>query len=189
MSIERLQRFSDTATAPWVQALGVRVTAAEPGDVTFDLEVRAEQVHTGGVLCGQAIMAASSRPDLVEAVIATAPAAHGESQRPNNLGAGLDDFRRLLAGLPAEAPRLLVALFEGDGYDPDPERRALMLEATARERPAPLLVLWPRGEGRGHAGVGDWRFTRAMGGCVLTLVQAPAAAAPRGLRREPCGGG
>ncbi len=137
----------------------------------------------------QAIMAAAENPDLVRAVIATAPAAHGESGRPNNHGAALDDFRRLLAGLPAAAPRLLVALFDGDDYDPDPERRAVVVETLARDRAAPSLVLWPQQEIRGHNDVGDWRFTRLFGGCVLTLVQAPEAAAPRGLRRAPCGGG
>jgi pimeloyl-ACP methyl ester carboxylesterase len=137
----------------------------------------------------QAIMAAAERPDLVEAVIAIAPAAHGEAQRPNNHAAALEDFRRVLAGLPAEAPRLLVALFDQDDFDPSPEERAALLEALARDRPAPLLALWPRSGIRGHTGIADWRFTRFYGGCVLTLVQAPAAAAPRGLRREPCGGG
>ncbi|MBK1659477.1 alpha/beta hydrolase [Paracraurococcus ruber] len=136
----------------------------------------------------QAIMAASERPDLVDAVIATAPAAHGEWQRGNALGAALDDFRRLLAGLP-EGPRLAVALFEGDDYDPDPERRAALLEARALERRAPTLALWPQAPPRGHAGGSDLRFTLAYAGCLLSLVQAPDPAAPRGLRRLPCGGG
>ncbi len=145
----------------------------------------------------QAIMAAAERPELVEAVIATAPAAHGEAETANNLGAALDDFRRVVAGLPGQRPRLLVALFEGDDFDPDPEQRALWLESLARDREAPLLVLWPPGGDprtgaggiRGHRGAADWRFTRLFAGCVLTLVQAPEPAAPRGLRRAPCGGG
>ncbi|MBL6457544.1 hypothetical protein JMJ55_19610 [Belnapia sp. T6] len=141
----------------------------------------------------QAIMAASARPELVEAVIATAPAAHGEASRANNLLAGIDDFRRLLAGLPARGPRLAVALFEGDDFDPDPERRAGLVEDAAATRPAPLLVLWPAGAEpapiRGHGGAADPRFTMLYGACLLTLVQAPEAAAPRGLRRAPCGGG
>ncbi len=137
----------------------------------------------------QAVMAASEQPELVEAVIAAAPAAHGETRRPNNHGAALEDFRRLLAGLPPGGPRALLVLFDGDEFDADPERRAAMVEALARDRPAPLLALWPQQGIAGHAGVADWRFTRLYGGCVLTLVQAPAAAAPRGLRRDPCGGG
>lgn len=137
----------------------------------------------------QALMAASERPEGVQAVIAAAPGAHGEAERPNNLPAALEDFRRLIAGLGAEAPRLLVALFEGDAFDPDPAARAAAIEALARDRAAPTLVLWPAQDIGGHAGIADWRFTRLFGGCVLTLVQAPEAAAPRGLRRAPCGGG
>jgi pimeloyl-ACP methyl ester carboxylesterase len=137
----------------------------------------------------QAILAGSETPALVEAVIATAPAAHGEAGRGNNLGAAIDDFRRLLAGLPAEGPRLLVALFDGDDFDPDPERRAAMLEALAAQRPAPLLALWPQQGIRGHRGAADPRFAQFFAGCVVSLVQAPPAAAPRGLRRTPCGGG
>jgi pimeloyl-ACP methyl ester carboxylesterase len=152
------------------------------------------QVVLGGQSRGgwQAIMAAAERPELVHAVLATAPAAHGDSQRPNNHGAALDDFRRLLAGLPARGgPRLLVALFDEDPFDPDPERRAALLEALARERSAPTLALWPQATPpiRGHNGLAETAFTRLYGACVLTLVQAPEAAAPRGLRRAPCGGG
>jgi pimeloyl-ACP methyl ester carboxylesterase len=152
------------------------------------------QVVLGGQSRGgwQAIMAAAERPELVHAVLATAPAAHGEAQRPNNHGAALDDFRRLLAGLPVQGgPRLLVALFDEDPFDPDPERRAALLEALARERGAPTLALWPQAAPpiRGHNGLYEPAFTRLYGACVLTLVQAPEAAAPRGLRRAPCGGG
>ena len=148
----------------------------------------------------QAIMAASARPELVDAVIAMAPAAHGEANRANNLLAGLDDFRRLLAGLPP-GPRLAVALFDGDDFDPDPERRARMVEELSRDRAAPTLALWPQAPGqgaggqpqpqslRGHGAAYDLRFTLLYGACLLTLVQGPEAAAPRGVRRAACGGG
>ena len=137
----------------------------------------------------QAIMAASERPELVDAVIATAPAAHGEATRPNNLGAAMDDFQRLLAGLPEARPRLAVVFFEGDEYDPDPERRGALLEAKAKARVAPTLALWPEAPLRGHGAANDLRFTVQFAGCLLGLVQAPEAAAPRGLRRAACGGG
>ncbi len=142
----------------------------------------------------QAIMAASARPDWVDAVIATAPAAHGEASRANSLVSGLEDFRRLLAGLPAGGPRLAVAVFDGDDFDPDPEARAKLLDDASRTRRAPVLALWPSGPQpaapiRGHGGGTDWRFTALYGACLLTLVEAPDAAAPRGLRRTPCGGG
>lgn len=138
----------------------------------------------------QSIMAASERPDAVHAVLAMAPAAHGEAARPNNnLGAARDDFRRLLAGLPATGPRLAVAVFADDPYDPDPAGRAAMVAELAGHRSAPTLALFPEPPIVGHSGGNDWRFTRGQGPCLLTLVQGPPAAAPRGLRRNPCGGG
>lgn len=44
--------------APMVQHLGFVATEASRGDVTFALPVTPTLVHAGGVLCGQAIMAA-----------------------------------------------------------------------------------------------------------------------------------
>lgn len=137
----------------------------------------------------QALLAGAEQPEGVEAVIATAPAAHGESEKPNTLGTALEDFRRLIAGLPAQGPRVLVALFDADPFAPDVDQRAAILAEAALDRPSPLLALWPSNGIQGHGGGSDWRFTRFFGACVLTLVQAPAAGAPRGLRRDPCGGG
>lgn len=54
---EQLTDYIAAGAAPWVTELGFRVVAAEPGDVTFELDVRPAQVHIGNVLCGQAIMA------------------------------------------------------------------------------------------------------------------------------------
>lgn len=149
------------------------------------------QIILGGQSRGgwQAMLAAAQVPGQVAAVIATAPAAHGEAEHGNTLAAGLEDFRRLLAGLPNAGPRLAVALFDGDGFDPAPAERAAMLDALAGTRAAPTLVLWPDQDIRGHNGAGDWRFPRRFGACLLGLVAAPEAAAPRGLRRLPCGGG
>jgi len=56
--VEHVAEYIATGAAAWVVDLGFRVTAAEPGDVTFELDVRPPQVHGGDVWCGQAIMAA-----------------------------------------------------------------------------------------------------------------------------------
>lgn len=135
----------------------------------------------------QAILAASERPDLVDSVLAAAPAAHGE--RPEQRPLALEDFRRVLSGLDERRSRLLVMLFDRDEFDPGPEERGQIVAAIAQRRTVPTLAVWASGPARGHSGVSDWRFTRDYAGCVLTLVQAPLASAPRGLRRESCGGG
>ena len=137
----------------------------------------------------QSIMAAAERPELVHAVLAFAPGSHGEASRPNNLAAATEDFRRLVAALPEGGPRLAVAVFEKDPFDPDPAGRARLVEERAATRRAPTLVLFPEAPVEGHNGAMDWRFTRAQGPCLLTMVQAPEAGAARGLRRAPCTGG
>lgn len=137
----------------------------------------------------QALLAAAQAPALVDGVIALAPAAHGEADSESRSALALEDFRRLLAGL-AEAPsRILVAVFDGDEFDPGPGTRAGIVAEIARERPVPMLAAWPQNAVRGHGGGQNWRFTRDFAGCVLTLFESPPGAAPRGLRREACGGG
>lgn len=44
--------------SPFVHDLGLVVSSATPGDVTFTLSVTPQLVHGGGLLCGQAIMTA-----------------------------------------------------------------------------------------------------------------------------------
>lgn len=45
--------------APWVRELGLEVVSAQPGEVRLRLPVSPGLVHGGGVLCGQAMMAAA----------------------------------------------------------------------------------------------------------------------------------
>jgi pimeloyl-ACP methyl ester carboxylesterase len=149
------------------------------------------QVILGGESRGawQALMAAAERPELVDAVLAAAPAAHGEMEENETRADALADFQRLLSGMAATPVRLLVVTFEGDEFDPDPAVRAQLVAGLASQRAAPTLALFPSGPARGHSGARDWRFTRDYGACVLTLLRAPEPAAPRGLRRRSCGGG
>lgn len=57
--IEQLQQGLARVAAPMVRDLGLRVVAAEPGLVRLALPVTPHVVHGGGVLCGQAILAAA----------------------------------------------------------------------------------------------------------------------------------
>jgi uncharacterized protein (TIGR00369 family) len=57
--IDALQAVLAQVTAPLVRDLALRVVAAAPGDVTLVLPVAPALVHGGGVLCGQALMAAA----------------------------------------------------------------------------------------------------------------------------------
>ena len=58
MDPQTLQAAFATVAADYVKRLDLRVTAVRPGEIDLALPVAAELVHGGGVLCGQAIMAA-----------------------------------------------------------------------------------------------------------------------------------
>jgi len=65
MDTAALQATLDKLAADYVKRLGLRVESVQPGQVTLSLPVSAEIVHAGGVVCGQAIMAAADTAMLV----------------------------------------------------------------------------------------------------------------------------
>jgi len=65
MDAAALQATLDSLAAECVKRLGMRVERVEPGQVTLSLPVSTEIVHAGGVVCGQAILAAADTAMLV----------------------------------------------------------------------------------------------------------------------------
>jgi uncharacterized protein (TIGR00369 family) len=65
MDAAALQATLDRLAADYVRRLGLRVETAAPGHVTLTMPVSPDLVHGGGVLCGQAIMAAADTAMLV----------------------------------------------------------------------------------------------------------------------------
>jgi uncharacterized protein (TIGR00369 family) len=59
MNTEVLQSALAEYFAPWVQALGLRVESIEEGSVTLRLPQSDALSRVGGMLCGQAMMAAA----------------------------------------------------------------------------------------------------------------------------------
>lgn len=59
MDAASLQATLDELAADYTKRLGLRVETVSPGEVTLTLPVTPELVHRGGVLCGQAILAAA----------------------------------------------------------------------------------------------------------------------------------
>jgi len=57
--IARLQAALSELFAPWVQALGLRVEEASESCVTLRLPASEQLARSGGMLCGQAMMAAA----------------------------------------------------------------------------------------------------------------------------------
>ena len=59
MDAAALQATFEGLAADYTKRLGLRVETVAPGEVTLTLPVTPELVHAGGVLCGQAILAAA----------------------------------------------------------------------------------------------------------------------------------
>lgn len=59
MNIETLQAALPEYFAPWVQALELKVDAFDQQGVTLRLPQNAQLSRTGGMVCGQAMMAAA----------------------------------------------------------------------------------------------------------------------------------
>jgi uncharacterized protein (TIGR00369 family) len=57
--IPTLDAVLDEVAAPFVRQLGLRVLAASADEVTLTMPVTPALVHAGGVVCGQALMAAA----------------------------------------------------------------------------------------------------------------------------------
>jgi uncharacterized protein (TIGR00369 family) len=59
MSVEKIQEQLETAAAPYVKALGLKVMTHVGEQVTIQLPVTPALVHGGGVVCGQSVLAAA----------------------------------------------------------------------------------------------------------------------------------
>jgi uncharacterized protein (TIGR00369 family) len=59
VTTDTLQSALSDWFAPWVQALGLRVQDFGPGEVTLRLPQNPELSRVGGMVCGQALMAAA----------------------------------------------------------------------------------------------------------------------------------
>lgn len=59
MTLDQLQAALPDYFAPWVQSLGLRAQAFDADSVTLRLPQSDQLARTGGMLCGQAMMAAA----------------------------------------------------------------------------------------------------------------------------------
>jgi len=59
MTASALQAAIPTIFAPWIAAMDLQVLETAPGRVVLKMPVKREYVHVGGVMCGQAAMAAA----------------------------------------------------------------------------------------------------------------------------------
>ncbi|MBB3196732.1 PaaI family thioesterase [Roseateles terrae] len=59
ISLDALQQQMPRIFAPWILALRVQPVHAEPGRLRLTMPLTPDLIHGGGVLCGQASMAAA----------------------------------------------------------------------------------------------------------------------------------
>jgi hypothetical protein len=113
-------------------------------------------------------------PGLADAVIAIAPARHGDGAISNpNYPRATDDFRDLLTMAADPRARVAIAGFRGDNFVPDPDARSVLVRQLLPARSAHLLWI-DRPDGfDGHSAGATWRFSDAFGGCLLRFVTLP----------------
>jgi len=120
-------------------------------------------------------------PGVADAVVLTAPAAHGRSEARR--AQALADFSAAMeAAAMGGAARLALVLFADDAWDPDPVARAAMFRAgVARMGVAGLLIDRPAAP-RGHGAAASDGFDALFGACLAAFIDPerfPAALCPR----------
>lgn len=112
-------------------------------------------------------------PGLADAVIAIAPARHGDVAIGNpNYPRATEDFRALLTQAADRNARVVVASFRDDSFVPDPEARSRLVLDLLRSRVGALLWLDRPAGFQGHGAGASWRFNDAFGGCIFRFVTA-----------------
>ena len=105
--VDTLNRILDDVTAPLVKTLALRVTAADTRQVRLVMPVGPALVHGGGVVCGQALMAAADT-----AMILAVAASLGEF-RPMTTVQLQTSFLRPVAGDATEVQVVCTLLRRG----------------------------------------------------------------------------
>jgi len=136
------------------------------------------------VLAGQSAggwlaLTAMGKVEGLHAVIALAPASHGNrTVRTSRRDLALTEFEALLQARRDPATRVVVALFADDDYDPDPEARVRLLRAAAGRPGMPLLLIDRPQAHKGHSAGTTIKMARDYGACVRDFVRAEDATKP-----------
>lgn len=125
-------------------------------------------------------LTALAHPDLVNAVVAFSPAAHGTGDARR--AQAMADWTALWDAAINGGARVVLVQFADDPYDPDPARRLAI--ACARFG-ANLLPIFQPAEPRGHNGVYDPAFDAQFGALITDFV-ARGAPDPTVMSRSKC---
>jgi len=121
---------------------------------------------------GWTALSALDRPGLADAVIAIAPAAHGEGGSTALL-AQFDQLRAIVARIPPSAARLAFVQFAGDPFVLDPDGIAGLVRDRLGQRLGALLLIDRPAGFAGHAAGYTAAFADRFGACLLAFATAP----------------
>ena len=116
-------------------------------------------------------------PGAADAVVAVAPAAHGQGPG-SRVNQQLTDLRRIMDAMPPSRTRVAIVQFTGDGYSADPEWRAELFRLNEMHLGEMLMIDRPDGL-VGHGAGGTHEFGQRFGPCLLRFVQGQPHACPR----------
>jgi hypothetical protein len=135
------------------------------------------------ILAGQSAgawisLTAMDRMDGLHAVVALAPATHGNrTVRTTQRAAALQEFDALLARRFAAQTRVVLALFDDDDYDPDPAERTRIARERARTPGFPLLLIGHPAGLSGHTAGTELPMAKRFGACLRDYIASPTMAA------------
>ncbi len=115
-------------------------------------------------------LTALADPELVDAIAAISPAAHGArlERRPEALAAFAAIMDR------ARKSRLALVQLNDDPLDPDPEARAAMARMMAARTHSALLQIFRPNIPRGHMGSDEPEFDALFGACLSNFLDGIA---------------
>jgi pimeloyl-ACP methyl ester carboxylesterase len=181
---------SDTEPLPPVQAWVIRLARRGYDIWRFDRTPGQDPLVPGGeallrgvaalrrggyrrvIVAGQSrgafiALAALAHPELVDALAAISPAAHGT--RPERRAQAMSDFRDRLDA--ARGPmRFALVQLDDDPFDPDADGRAVAARAAAARAGFSLLLIDRPPAPRGHMGSYDPEFDAIFGKCLARFL-------------------
>ena len=120
-------------------------------------------------------------PGVADAVVLTAPAAHGRSEARSPQA--LADFSAAMnATAVGGVARIALVLFADDAWDPDPVERAGMFRANVARMGIVGLLIDRPGAPRDHEAGASAAFDALFGACLAAFIdpdRVPAASCPQ----------
>ena len=127
-------------------------------------------------------LAVLAHPELVDALAAISPAAHGT--RPERRAQAMSDFRDRLDAA-AGPMRFALVQLDDDPFDPDADGRAALARAAAARAGFSLLLIDRPPTPRGHMGSYEPEFDAIFGACLARFLDRADGSERSGCDAQP----